>query len=132
MFSTLPPSVRAEGWEAWEKTRMEREDQDARELPRETICDTSDSDCSCLSVNDSPRARRLKLDGLGYNISSSQVNNLRGIKRKAQKAAHNAHCRNKPKTSHLDDLVGDISAVLSWQTHQTREADGKFGGLGIH
>ena len=130
MFSTLPQSVRDEGWQAWETQRMQREDLDAP--PPVTSHDASDSEMSCLSVADSSTTRRYKLDGMVYGMTSSQANHLRGIKRKAQKAAHNARCRNKSKTAHLDNLLNDTSAVLSWQTRQTREADGKFGRLDIH
>ena len=70
---------------------MEREDHDARELPQEAITtteeDTSDSEMSCLAVDDSPRARRLKLDKLVYGMTSpsgaatDQMLHLRGVKR---------------------------------------------------
>ena len=133
MLSTLPLSVRAEGWESWEKKQMEHEDQDAREPPQETICDPSDSENSCLSVNDSPPSRRLKLDTLVYDMNYNQMVHLRGIKRKAQKGFHDVRRRKAgAKTSHLKDLVDDVSSVLSWQTHQTRETDGKFGRSDIH
>ena len=130
MFSTLPQSVRDEGWQAWETQRMQQEDINAP--PTVTSHDTSDSEMSCLSAADSSTTRRRKLDGMVYGMTLSQANHLRGIKRKAQKAAHNAHCRSKSQTAHLENLLGDISAVLSWQTNQTRESNGRFGQLNIH
>ena len=130
MFSTLPQSVRDEGWQAWENQRMQQEDLNAP--PTVTSHDASDNEMSCLSAADSSTTRRHKLDGMVYGMTLSQVDHLRGINRKAQKAAHNARCRRKSKSAHLDNLLGDISAVLSWQTHQTREADGRFGQLDIH
>ena len=130
MFSTLPQSVRDEGWQAWESQRMQQEDLNAPPPP--TTHEASDSEMSCLSAADSSTARRRKLDGMVYGMTLSQVDHLRGIKRKAQKAAHNAPCRGKSRTMHLENVLGDISAVLSWQTHQTRETNGKFGRLDIH
>ncbi len=137
MFSTLPQSVCRESWEAWESKRMEREDRDARELPQEAITttdnDTSDSEMSCLAVDDSTRARRRKLDKLVYGMTSDQMVHLRGVKRKAEKKLHNIRQRKGgEKNRHLPDLIDDVSAVLTWQTHQTREADGKFGRSDIH
>ena len=137
MFSTLPQSVCRESWEAWESKRMEREDHDARELPQKPITttedDTSDSEMSCLAVDDSPRARRLKLDKLVYGMTSDQMVHLRSVKRKAEKKLHNIRQRKGgEKNRHLPDLIDDVSAVLTWQTHQTREADGKFGRSDIH
>ena len=117
MFSTLPQSVREEGWEGWEAQRMQREDFDV------TKHETSDSDMSCLSVADSPITRRRKLD----NNDLTQSDHLRSIKRKAQKAAHNAHSRGKSKNKHLDNLLDDISAVLSRQ--QARGSNGRFASL---
>ena len=119
MFSTLPQNVRDEGWEAWEVQRMQREDFDA------TKHETSDSEMSCLSVADSPITRRRKLDT--NELTQDQLNHLRSVKRKTQKAAHNAHSRGKSKNKHLDNLLDDISAAL--QTHQTREPSGRFGQL---
>ena len=87
MLSSLPQSVREEGWEAWEAQRMQREDFDV------TKHETSDSEMSCLSVADSPITRRRKLD----TNDLTQSDHLRSIKRKAQKAAHNAHSRGKSK-----------------------------------
>ena len=116
---------------------MEREDHDARELPQEAIISTddgtSDSEMSCLAIDDSPRARRLKLDKLVYGMTSDQMVHLRSVKRKAEKKLHNIRQRKGgEKNRHLPDLIDDVSAVLTWQTHQTREADGKFGRSDIH
>ena len=90
------------------------------------------SEMSCLSVADSSTTRRRKLDSMVCGMTLNHVKHLRGIKRRAQKAAHNVRCRSKSKPTHLDDMLSDVSAVLSWQTHQTRDADGKFGRLHIH
>ena len=119
MFSTLPQSAREEGWEGWEAQRMQREDFDAIKH------ETSDSEMNCLSVADSPITRRRKLDT--NELTQDQLNHLRSIKRKAQKAAHNAHSRGKSKNKHLDNLLDDISAALSRQ--QTRGPNGRFGQL---
>ena len=89
----MPLSVHAEGWESWEKERMEREDQDARGRPQETMCGPSDSENSCLSVDDSPPSRRRKLDTLVYDMNYNQMVHLRGIKRKAQKGFHDVRRR---------------------------------------
>ena len=137
MFSTLPQSVCRESWEACESKRMEREDHDARELPQKPITttedDTSDSEMSCLAVDDSPRARRLKLDTAQRGMTLHQMDHLRGVKRNAEKKLHNIRQRKGgEKNRHLPDLIDDVSAVLTWQTHQTREADGKFGRSDIH
>ena len=130
MFSTLPQSVRDEGWQAWEAELMQREDANA---PRPaTRHEDSDSEMSCLSVADSSTTRRRKLDSMVYSMTLSQVTHLRDIKRRAQKAAHNMHCRRKSEPTHLDSVLNDVSALLSWQTHQTRETDGKFGRLDLH
>ena len=128
----MPQSVRDEGWQAWEAQRMQCEDMNALQPPVTPGCDTSDSEMSCLSAADSPRTRGLKLDSLVYGMNSNQRDHLRHIKRKAQRSVHDGHRRNNSKTSHFEDLVGDISAILSWQTHQTREADGTFGRLDVH
>ena len=130
MFSTLPQNMRDEGWQAWENQRMQQEDLNAPSTV--TSHDASDSEMSCLSAADSSTTRRHKLDGMVYGMTSSQADHLRGIKRKAQRTVHDQRRRRKSKTAHLDNLLNDISAVLSWQTHQTREADGKFGQLDIH
>ena len=130
MFSTLPQSVRDEGWQAWEAQRMQHEDLNAP--PTATSQYASDSEMSCLSVADSSTTRRRKLDSMVYGMTLSQVQHLRGIKRKTQRTLHDQRRRSKSKTTPLDNMLGDISAVLSWQTHQTREADGKFGRLDIH
>jgi len=144
MFSTLPQSVCWESWEAWESKRVEREDHDARELPQEAITttdtreeDTSDSEMSWLAVDDSPRARRLKLDTAQHGMTSpsgaatDQMVHLRGVKLKAQKTLHDMRRRKGgEKNRHLPDLLDDISSVL--QTHQTRETDGKFGRSDLH
>ena len=123
---------------------MEREDHDARELPQSIILaggqhnlesaeGASDSEVSCLSVADSSTSRRLKLDRIVYGMTSNEMVHLRGIKRKAQKGLHDVRRRKGgEKTTHLKDLVDDVSSVLSWQTHQTRETDGKFGRSDIH
>ena len=130
MFSTLPRSVRDEGWQAWEAQRMQREDVTAP--PPAISHRASDSEMSCLSVADSPTTRRRKLDSMVYSVTLSQVTHLRGIKRRAQKAAHNARCRRKSEPMHLDGVLNDVAALLTWQTHQTREADGRFGRLDLH
>ena len=124
MFSTLPQSVREEGWEAWEAQRMQREDVDV------TKHETSDSEMSCLSIADSPITRRRKLDT--NDLTQDQLNHLRSVKRKAQRTLHDQQRRNKSKNKHLDNLLDDISAVLSRQTHQTRESSGRFGQLDKH
>ncbi len=112
---------------------MEREDYNAREPPQETIYDISDSETSCLSGADSPTSRRLKLDKFVGGMTSDQMVHLRGVKRKAQKGLHDVRRRRGgEKTTHLRNLVDDVSSVLSWQTHQTREVDGKFGRSDIH
>ena len=123
---------------------MEREDHDARELPQSIILaggqhnlesaeGASDSEMSCLSVAGSPRARRLKLDKLVYGMTSNEMVHLRGVKLKAQKRLHNVRQRKGgEKNRHLPDLIDDISSVLSWQTHQTRDTDGKFGQSDTH
>ena len=130
MFSTLPQRVRDEGWQAWEAELMQREDTNA---PRPATRDeASDSEMSCLSVADSSTTRRRKLDSMVCGMTMNHAEHLRGIKRRAQKAAHNSRCRSKSKPTQLDDLLSDVSTVLSWQTHQTRDADGKFGRLHIH
>ena len=130
MLSTLPQSVCDEGWQAWEAQRMQREDLNAQSPT--IIHEASDSEMSCLSVADSSTTRRRKLDSMVYSMASSQVTHLRGIKRRAQKAAHNARCRRKSEPMHLDGVLNDVAALLSWQTHQTREADGRFGRLDLH
>ena len=131
MFSTLPQSVRDEGWQAWESQRMQQEDLNAQPPP--TAHEASDSEMSCLSAADSSTTRRRKLDGMVYGMDLNQMVRLRCIKKKAQRAAHDIRRRKGGATnSHLDNLQNDISAVLSWQTHQTREADGKFGQSVIH
>ena len=126
----MPQSVRDEGWQAWEAELMQREDANA---PRPaTRHEDSDSEMSCLSVADSSTTRRRKLDSMVRGITSNHVEHLRCIKRRAQKAAHNSRCRSNSKPTHIDDMLSDVSAVLSWHTHQTRDADGKFGRLHIH
>ena len=109
---------------------MQREDVNAP--PPAISHEASDSEMSCLSVADSSTTRRRKLDSMVYSMASSQVTHLRGIKRRAQKAAHNARGRRKSEPMHLDGVLNDVAALLSWQTHQTREADGKFGRLDLH
>ena len=134
VFSTLPLSVRSEGWELWESKCMEREDQDAREPPQETLCDTPDSAMSCLSAADSTTSRRPKLDTLVCStvqrgMNSNQVAHLRGVKRTAQKRKHNVRSRKQATSGELHYLTGlidDISSALSWQTQQVRESDGKL------
>ena len=67
MFSTLPQSVRDEGWQAWEAQRMQREDFDAPN----TSHDASDSEMSCISDADSCTTKRRKLDSIcGSNTFS--------------------------------------------------------------
>ncbi len=106
MFSTLPQSVCRESWEAWESKRMEREDHDARDLPHRPI--------SCLAVDDSPRARRLKLDTAQRGMTLDQMDHLRGVKRKAEKTLHDMRRRKGgEKNRHLPDLIDDVSAVLT-------------------
>ena len=130
MFSTLPQSVCDEGWQTWETERMQREDRDAPPVMAVTFdAETSDTEMSCLSAADSAPMMRKKLNKLVYYINHMQVKHF---KRKVQKAAHNARCRNKQNGSHLHNVVDDITSVLSWQTQQTRELDGKFGPLEIH
>ncbi len=134
MFSTLPQCVADQGRREWETRCMQREDVDApppQSFPAGT-CDTSESEASCLDVADSPPARRRKLDKLVCGMGTDHMNHLRSIKRKVQRAAHNLHRRKKWTNSHFDDLIDDISAVLSWQTHQTRNSEGKFSKLDIH
>ena len=41
------------------------------------------------------------------------MDHLGGMKQKALQVARNLHRRSKLEISHVDDLVGDISAVLS-------------------
>ena len=94
--------------------------------------ETSDTEMSCLSAAESAPMRRKKLNQLVYYINRMQVKHLCAIKRKVQKAAHNARCRKRQNGSHLHDVVDDITSVLSWQTQQTRESDGKFGPLEGH
>jgi len=131
MFSTLPQSVRDEGWQAWENQRMQQEDLNAP--PTVTSHDASDDEMSCLSAADSSTTRRLKLDRLVYGMNLNQMVHLRRIKQKAQRSAHDVRRRKEgANNSHLDDLQNDVSAVISWQTHQTREANGKFGQTVIH
>ena len=131
MFSTLPQSVRDEGWQAWETQRMQQEDINAP--PTVTSHDASDSEMSCLSAADSSTTRRRKLDRLVYGMNLNQMVHLRRIKQKAQRSAHDVRRRQGgANKSHLDDLQNDVSAVISWQTHQTREANGKFGQTVIH
>ena len=75
---------------------MEREDHDAqmspsaemnemRELPQKisTEEDTSDSEMSCLAVDDSPRSRRLKLDNAQRGMTLDQMDHwqISSIKR---------------------------------------------------
>jgi hypothetical protein len=143
MFSSLPVEVREEGWESWEKKRMEREDQDAqisplaemKELPQKisTEEDTSDSDMSCLVVDDSPRSRRLNLDNAQRGMTLDQMDHLRGVKRKAEKTLHIMRKRKGgEKNRHLTDLIDDVSSVLTWQIPRTREADGKFRRSNVH
>ena len=127
MFSTLPQSVCDEGWQAWEAQRMQREDIDAP--PPGISHEASDSEMSCLSIADSSTTRRRKLGSVVYSMTLSQVTHLRDVKRRAQRAAHNARCRRKSEPRHLDGVLNDVAALLSWQTHQTREADGRFGTL---
>ena len=130
MLSTLPQSVCDEGWQVWEAQRMQREDVNAP--PPAISHEASDSEMSCLSVADSSTTRRRKFDSMVYSMTLSQVTHLRDIKRRAQKAAHNMRCRRKSEPTHLDSVLNDVSALLSWQTHQTRETDGKFGRLDLH
>ena len=126
--------------ELWESKCMEREDQDAREPPQETLCDTPDSAMSCLSAADSTTSRRPKLDTLVCStvqrgMNSNQVAHLRGVKRTAQKRKHNVRSRKQATSGELHYLTGlidDISSALSWQTQQVRESDGKFGRMDIH
>ena len=137
MFSTLPQSVCRESWEAWESKRMEREDHDARELPQKPITttedDTSDSEMSCLAVDDSPRARRLKLGTTQRGMTLDQMDHLRGVKQKAEKTLHIMRKRKGgEKNRHLTDLIDDVSSVLTWQIPRTREADGKFRRSNVH
>ena len=119
MFAPLPQSVRDEGWQVWETQRMQREDVDASLPPPVRIGDdSSDSELSCLALEDSPITRRRKLDGLVYGMNLEQISNMNDIKRKAQRAAYNQRRQGKAATSHLDDLMGDISASVSY-THLT-------------
>ncbi len=116
---------------------MEREDHDARELPQNTITttedDASDGEMSCLAVDDSPRARRLKLDTAQRGMTLDQMDHLRGVKRKAEKTLHIMRRRKGGETNrHLTDLIDDVSSVLSWQIPRTRETDGKFRRSNVH
>ena len=121
MLSTLPQSAREEGWQAWEAQRMQRENFDAPVTKHEA----SDSEMSCLSAADSPITRRRKLDT--NDLTQDQLDHIRSIKRKAQRTLHDQQRRNKLENIHLDNLLTDISAVLS--RHQTREPNGRFGQL---
>lgn len=116
MFSTLPQSVRDEGWQAWEIDRMQRQDFNAPQPPAVT----SDSETSYVSIADSIPTRRRKLNG---PICPGQLAHLHGMRRKAQRTAYNAR-RSKEGSAHLDGLVRDISIALD--TYQARDATGRF------
>ena len=116
MFSTLPQSVRDEGWQAWEIDRMQREDFNAPPPPAVR----SDSETSYVSIADSIPTRKRKLNG---PICPGHSAHLRAMRRKAQRTAYNAR-RSKGGSAHLDELVRDISIALD--TDQARDATGRF------
>ena len=127
-FATCPDSVRAASWKAWEAEPVCTGDRPAPEL-------LIDEEVSDLSGADSPHQRRQKLRNMARaGPTHAQVARLRSVRRRARRSLGNMTSGKHSRPGirrHIEDVTVEVDAVLSWNTYQTRNADGAFGRTAI-